>query len=86
MHSGPGVVEGETGPIGSPRNEAIRTLVTATLVVIFCSNEWLDLAPEWGSEVYFHVRREFAFRDPDGYLIICTNNKLTDDPPTSLDE
>lgn len=35
---------------------------------------------EWGPEVYFYGRREFAFRDPDGYLVIFT--EPTDDPPT----
>jgi catechol 2,3-dioxygenase-like lactoylglutathione lyase family enzyme len=35
---------------------------------------------EWGPEVYFYGRREFAVRDPDGYLLIFT--EPTDDPPT----
>jgi catechol 2,3-dioxygenase-like lactoylglutathione lyase family enzyme len=35
---------------------------------------------EWGPEVYFYGRREFAIRDPDGYLLIFT--EPTDDPPT----
>jgi catechol 2,3-dioxygenase-like lactoylglutathione lyase family enzyme len=35
---------------------------------------------EWGPEVYFYGRREFAVRDPDGYLLIFT--EATDDPPT----
>lgn len=38
---------------------------------------------EWGPEVYFYGRREFAIRDPDGYLLIFT--EPTDDPPTCLD-
>ncbi|HMW02717.1 MAG TPA: VOC family protein [Acidobacteriota bacterium] len=38
------------------------------------------LTIEWGPEVYAYGRREFAFRDPDGYLIIVTEE--TDDPPT----
>lgn len=39
-----------------------------------------DLVPiEWGPEVYFYGRREFAVRDPDGYLLIFT--EPTDDPP-----
>ena len=33
---------------------------------------------EWGPEVYFYGRREFAVRDPDGYLLIFT--EPTDDP------
>ena len=35
---------------------------------------------EWGPEVYFYGRREFAFRDPDGHLIIISEE--TDDPVT----
>jgi catechol 2,3-dioxygenase-like lactoylglutathione lyase family enzyme len=35
---------------------------------------------EWGPEVYSYGRREFAVRDPDGYLLIFT--EPTDDPPT----
>jgi catechol 2,3-dioxygenase-like lactoylglutathione lyase family enzyme len=35
---------------------------------------------EWGPEVYSYRRREFAIRDPDGYLVIFT--EPTDDPPT----
>jgi uncharacterized glyoxalase superfamily protein PhnB len=36
---------------------------------------------EWGPEVYFYHRREFAFRDPDGHLVIISEE--TDDPVTS---
>jgi catechol 2,3-dioxygenase-like lactoylglutathione lyase family enzyme len=39
---------------------------------------------EWGPEVYFYGRREFAVRDPNGYLLIFT--EPTDDPPTCPDE
>ncbi len=35
---------------------------------------------DWGPEVYFYGRREFAVRDPDGYLVIFS--EPTDDPPT----
>jgi catechol 2,3-dioxygenase-like lactoylglutathione lyase family enzyme len=38
---------------------------------------------EWGPEVYWYGRREFAFRDPDGCLVIITEQ--TDDPVTSSD-
>ena len=38
MRSETGVVERGTGPTGSPRNEAIRTLVTALKVV--CVKSW----------------------------------------------
>ncbi len=47
-----------------------------------------SLAPhvhvEWGPEVYWYGCREFAFRDPDGYMVILS--EPTDDPPTCLDE
>ncbi|MEZ4417004.1 MAG: VOC family protein [Gemmatimonadota bacterium] len=39
--------------------------------------------PEWGPEVYHYGRREFAVRDPDGYLLIFS--EPTHDPPTCLD-
>lgn len=35
---------------------------------------------EWGPEVYFYHRREFAFRDPDGHTIIVS--EVTSDPVT----
>ena len=35
---------------------------------------------EWGPEVYSYRRREFAFKDPDGHLVILS--EVTDDPPT----
>ena len=35
---------------------------------------------EWGPDVFFYQRREFAFRDPDGHLIVVSEE--TDDPPT----
>ncbi len=38
---------------------------------------------EWGPEVYVYGRREFAIRDPDGYLLIFT--EPTDDLPTCLE-
>ena len=36
---------------------------------------------EWGPEVFAYGRREFAVRDPNGYLIIFT--EPTNDPPTT---
>ena len=36
---------------------------------------------ESGPEVYVYHRREFAFRDPDGHLVIVSEE--TDDPVTS---
>jgi len=37
----------------------------------------------WGPEVYPYGCREFAIRDPDGYMIIFTEE--TDDPPTCVE-
>lgn len=39
-----------------------------------------DVQVEWGPEVFFYGRREFAIRDPDGYLLIFT--EPTDDVAT----
>jgi catechol 2,3-dioxygenase-like lactoylglutathione lyase family enzyme len=39
---------------------------------------------EWGPEVYWYGRREFAIRDPSGYLIIIS--EPTSDRPTCRDE
>jgi catechol 2,3-dioxygenase-like lactoylglutathione lyase family enzyme len=39
---------------------------------------------EWGPEVYFYHRREFAFHDPDGHLIVISEE--TDDPVTCVEE
>lgn len=39
---------------------------------------------EWGPEVYFYHRREFAIRDPDGHLVILSEE--TDDPVTCVEE
>jgi catechol 2,3-dioxygenase-like lactoylglutathione lyase family enzyme len=41
-------------------------------------------AVEWGPEVYWYGRREFAIRDPNGYLIIFS--EVTTDPPTCRDD
>jgi catechol 2,3-dioxygenase-like lactoylglutathione lyase family enzyme len=42
------------------------------------------VAVEWGPEVYFYGRREFAFQDPDGYLVIFT--EPTDDAVTCAED
>ena len=39
---------------------------------------------EWGPEVFFYGRREFAFKDSDGHLV--TLSEVTDDPPTTRKE
>jgi catechol 2,3-dioxygenase-like lactoylglutathione lyase family enzyme len=38
-----------------------------------------DVSVEWGPEVYWYGRREFAFRDPDRHLIVIS--EVTGDPP-----
>ncbi len=42
------------------------------------------VAIEWGPEVYWYGRREFSFKDPDGYAIIVS--QTTDEPPTCVEE
>jgi len=42
------------------------------------------VAIDWGPEVYWYGRREFAFKDPDGYGVIVT--QATDEPPDCEDE
>ena len=39
---------------------------------------------DWGPEVYFYHRREFAFRDPDGHTVIVS--EVTSDPVTCSEE
>jgi catechol 2,3-dioxygenase-like lactoylglutathione lyase family enzyme len=39
---------------------------------------------EWGPDVFFYHRREFALRDPDGHLIIISEE--TDDPVTLVED
>lgn len=43
-----------------------------------------QVAIEWGPEVYFYHRREFGFRDPDGNLLVMSEE--TDDPVTCREE
>lgn len=42
------------------------------------------VAVEWGPDVYSYGRREFAFRDPNDYLIIIS--EPTEDDPTCIVE
>jgi len=42
------------------------------------------VAVEWGPEVYWYGRREFAIRDPGGYLLIFS--ELSNDPPTCRED
>lgn len=38
-----------------------------------------DVVVEWGPEDFWYGRREFAFRDPDGHLVIVTQALDGDD-------
>ena len=75
------------GPAGK-KTDAERPTVTLYLDVddaLALHAELKDkVAIEWGPEVFFYQRREFAFRDPDGHLIIVSEE--TDDPPTHREE
>jgi len=42
------------------------------------------VAVEWGPEVYWYGRREFAVRDPEGNLVIITEE--TSDPATVAED
>lgn len=39
---------------------------------------------DWGPEVYWYGRREFSFKDPDGYPIIIS--EVTSDPVECADD
>jgi catechol 2,3-dioxygenase-like lactoylglutathione lyase family enzyme len=76
--------------IGGP--EAVKTAADRPTVTLYLEVDdairlHADLTArvtiEWGPEVFFYQRREFAFRDPDGHLIIVSEE--TDDPPTHID-
>ena len=42
------------------------------------------VALEWGPEVYWYGRREFSFRDPDGYAVIISEQ--TSAPPDCTED
>jgi catechol 2,3-dioxygenase-like lactoylglutathione lyase family enzyme len=50
----------------------------------FHSNIKDKVGVEWGPEVYSYGRREFAFKDPDGHLVILS--EATNDPPSCNEE
>ena len=69
--------------------DATKTAASpATVTLYFDVGDALDLHASlkdrvkiaWGPEVYFYHRREFAFHDPDGHLIIISEE--TDDEVT----
>lgn len=71
----------------TPASGASRESSTLCLDVSSALELHASIAPrveiEWGPEVYFYHRREFAFRDPDGHMIIVS--EVTDDPVTCQD-
>jgi catechol 2,3-dioxygenase-like lactoylglutathione lyase family enzyme len=74
----------QLGSRTTPVTDASRDSCTLCLDVTSALELHSAIAPrvviEWGPEVYFYHRREFAFRDPDGYMIIVS--EVTDDPVT----
>ena len=74
----------QIGGIGARKTAASP----ATVTLYFDVGDALDLHASlkdtvkiaWGPEVYFYHRREFAFHDPDGHLIIISEE--TDDEVT----
>jgi catechol 2,3-dioxygenase-like lactoylglutathione lyase family enzyme len=77
--------------IGGPEaKKAVSDSPTVTLYLdvedaLGLHAELKDRVPiEWGPEVFFYQRREFAFRDPNGHLIVVSEE--TEDPPTASEE
>jgi catechol 2,3-dioxygenase-like lactoylglutathione lyase family enzyme len=68
--------EHQTGPIGYAE---LYLQVSDSLAVHESIRSKVEI--EWGPEIYSYGRREFAFRDPDGYLIIVT--EPTQESPTT---
>ena len=69
--------EHQTGPIGYAE---LYIHVTDSLAVHESIRKKALI--EWGPEIYSYGRREFAFRDPDGYLVIVTE-PIEESPTTS---
>jgi uncharacterized glyoxalase superfamily protein PhnB len=72
---------------GSPAHESgDRTTLCFDLDDVRSLYESLKerVAIEWGPEVYWYGRREFAINDPFGYQLIFS--ELTDDPPTCQED
>ena len=77
----------QIGGIDADKDPAAAVTVTLYFDVsdaLGLLEELKDQVPiEWGPEVFFYHRRELAFRDPDGHLVIVSEE--TDDPVTALD-
>jgi catechol 2,3-dioxygenase-like lactoylglutathione lyase family enzyme len=74
------LLEGEQN--GTVGNATLSIDVRDALAVFDSLGERVPI--EWGPEVYWYGRREFAIRDPNGYLIIIS--QVTDDAPTCKEE
>ena len=68
--------EHQPGPIGYA-----ELYIEVSDAAALASQLRAEIPIEWGPEVYAYGRREFAVRDPHGYLVIFT--EPTDDPPTT---
>lgn len=75
------VVQFYVPPVSAPEPAGHATLSFTVTDVHAIHDTLLGKIPiEWGPEVYWYGRREFAVRDPDGHLLIFSEE--TTDPPT----
>jgi len=82
---GVGLQIGGIETVKAPANPPTVTLYVDVTDALALHARLKDIvAIEWGPEVFFYHRREFAFRDPDGHLIVISEE--TDDPVTSVEE
>jgi len=78
---GVGLQIGGIDTVKAPANQPTVTLyfdVTDAVALHEALKDQVKI--EWGPEVFFYHRREFALRDPDGHLIIISEE--TDDRVT----
>lgn len=74
----------QLGGAGGSREQGNPSTCTLWLDVTDAQGLWEQLRAqttiEWGPQVFFYGRREFAVRDPDGNLLVVSEE--TRDPPT----
>ena len=68
----------------APNDRPMITLDVADARAFHAALTARGIAVEWGPEVYWYGRREFAVRDPNGYLVIVSEE--TDEPVTDADD
>lgn len=77
----------QLGGAGGERSTDQRSTCTLWVDVVDVQAIHRDIAAhapvEWGPDVYFYGRREFGFRDPDGNLIVLSEE--TSDPVTCVE-